>query len=91
MTTALVYKICEFLLIDGVKLGNKSLTYTKKILNSLVASSQTNAEVVQKFLNSKINERMRDKINSLRIRCDASQINLFGAMNLKVRAETEKI
>jgi len=51
MTTDLVYKICEFLLLDGIKLSKSTLTYSKKILNSLVASSPTNAEVVSKFLN----------------------------------------
>jgi hypothetical protein len=34
---------------------------------------------------------LRDKINSLRLRCNATENNLFGAMNLKIRAETEKI
>ena len=65
MTSDLVYKICEFLLLDGVKLSKTSLAFTKKILNCLVASSQTNAEVVSKFLNAKINDRLREKINSL--------------------------
>jgi hypothetical protein len=87
----IVRLICELCLIDSVKLTKRGENLTKKILSNLGNTSLENAQAVYEFMNDKINDLLKEKVISLTSRCKERQTNMFLALSIKAKNESEKI